>query len=142
LVASADRRPARPVHPVQAFLLAAALPLYLGALLSDLAYARSYQIQWSNFAAWLLAGAMVFTGFALLWALVDLLRVDLRRGRPLLSVLLLLATFGLGLVDNFVHARDAWATMPGGLVLSVIVFLLAAAAAWIGFASLRAGAPR
>jgi uncharacterized membrane protein len=133
------RRPAGPIHPLHAFLLAAMVPLYLGGLLADLAYASSYQIQWANFAAWLIAGAMVFTGFALLWSLVDLLRVDIRRSRRLLSVLLLLAAFGLGLVDSFAHARDAYGAMPDGLILSAIVFALAAAAAWIGLSSLSAG---
>jgi uncharacterized membrane protein len=131
-----------PIHPVQAALVAFMLPLYLGGLLADIAYTRSYQVQWVNFAAWLVAGAMVFTGFALLWALVELLRVDARRGRPLLSFVLLLALFVTGLVDSFVHARDAYGTMPQGLLLSILAFLLAAAITAIGFASLGRGAPR
>ena len=55
----------RAIHPLHAFLLAGAVPLFLGALLSDITYARSYQIQWSNFASWLIAGALVFAGFAI-----------------------------------------------------------------------------
>src|SRR3712207_1485727 len=73
-VAATDRTMAGTIHPFHAVLLAATVPLFLGGLLSDLAYASSYQIQWSNFAAWLIAGGMVFTGFALLWAFVELLR--------------------------------------------------------------------
>jgi uncharacterized membrane protein len=123
-------------------LLAAAMPLFLGGLLSDWAYASSYEIQWSNFAAWLIAGAMVFTGFALLWALIDLIRSDRRRGRPLVYFLVLLAAFVLGLINSFVHARDAWAVMPDGLILSAIVTLLAILATWVGFSSLRPGETR
>ena len=141
-MAARNLRPARPVHPVQAALLAFALPLYLGGLLADIAYSRSYEIQWVNFAAWLIAGAMVFTGFALLWAVIELLRVDVRRGRPLLALTLLALLFLLGLVDSFVHARDAYGTMPQGLLLSILLFLLSAAVTAIGFASLREGAPR
>jgi uncharacterized membrane protein len=37
-----------------------------------------------------------------------------------------------GFVNALVHARDAWAAMPAGLILSIVVFLLAAAAAAIG----------
>ena len=139
MAVSAAETPTRAIHPLHAFLLAGAVPPFLGGLLSDLAYARSYQIQWSNFAAWLIAGGMVFTGFALLWALVELLRAEQRRGRPLIYVLLLLAMFALGLINSFVHARDAWATMPAGLYLSVIVTLLAIVATWIGFSGLRTG---
>src|SRR3546814_18174019 len=64
-----------------AVLLAGELPLFLGGLLSDIGYAASYQIQWTNFASWLIAGALVFSGFALLWALVDLIRARRRTGR-------------------------------------------------------------
>ena len=49
-------------------LLAFPLPLFIGALLSDWAYSATYQIQWINFASWLIAGALVFTGLALLWS--------------------------------------------------------------------------
>ena len=58
--------------PLHALLLAGSVPLFLGALLSDIAYYNSYQIQWSNFAAWLIAGALVFCGLALLFALANL----------------------------------------------------------------------
>ena len=141
-MAATDRTMAGTIHPFHAVLLAATVPLFLGGLLSDLAYASSYQIQWSNFAAWLIAGGMVFTGFALLWAFVELLRAGRRGGRPLACFLLLLAVFGFGLVNSFIHARDAWGTMPTGLILSAIVAMLAIAATWIGFSSLRMGGIR
>lgn len=135
----APRTGPKAIHPVHAVLLAATVPLYLGGLLSDLAYSNSYEIQWSNFAAWLIAGAMVFTGVSLLWAFIELLRSHPRRGRPLLYFLLLLGVFVLGLLNSFQHARDAWAVMPAGLVLSAIVAVLAILATWVGFSSLRAG---
>ena len=134
---AASRDLPRAIHPLHVVLLAGFPPLYLGAVLSDLAYMRSYQVQWSNFAAWLLAGAMVLTGLTLAWALVDLVRAPLRRGRPLLYAVLVLAVFIVGLIDCFVHAKDAWAVMPEGIVLSVIVALLAIAATVIGLSSLR-----
>jgi uncharacterized membrane protein len=37
------------------------------------------------------------------------------------------------------HARDAWASMPAGLWMSVIAALLACVATWLGFRSLRLG---
>ena len=67
--------PRRVIHPVHAVLLASTLPLFLGALLSDWAYSSTYQIQWTNFASWQVAGGLVFTGLALLWAIIDSFRV-------------------------------------------------------------------
>lgn len=122
--------------PLHATLLAGTVPLFLGALLSDIAYTQPYQIQWANFASWLIAGALVFAGFAFLFALVNLLRAERKAGQPTRYVLLLVATWVVGLVNAFQHAKDAYASMPTGLVLSAIVLLLTLAATWTG---LRAG---
>jgi uncharacterized membrane protein len=126
-------------NPLHAILLAGTVPLFLGALLSDIAYFRSYQIQWSNFSSWLIVGGLVFCGLALLFALVNLIRVDQKKGRPLIYFLLLLATWVLGFINALEHAKDAWATMPQGLVLSVIATLLACVTTWIGLSTLQAG---
>jgi len=127
------------LHPLNAVLLAGALALFLGALLSDIAYFRSYAIQWNNFSSWLLAGGLVVGAFALLSAVVDLFRTRWRAWPVLVYALLLLATWVSGFIDALVHARDAWASMPTGLVLSVIVVMLACVALWIAFAGMRAG---
>ncbi|RZJ82757.1 MAG: hypothetical protein EOO64_07345 [Massilia sp.] len=136
---------ARPVYrgspgPLHTILLAGTVPLFLGALLSDIAYYQSYQIQWSNFASWLIAGGLLFCGLALLCALIDLVRAKPKTGRQKLYVVLLLATFVLGLINAFEHAKDAWAAMPSGLVFSVIVTVLACAAAWVGLTNRTGGA--
>src|SRR3546814_17529178 len=107
LAAEISRTPASFVHPAHAVLLAGGLPLFLGGLLSDIGYAASYQIQWTNFASWLIAGALVFSGFALLWALVDLIRARRRTGRVLISFMLLLETWVLGFINALFHANDA-----------------------------------
>lgn len=132
----AYRHPPGTVHTT---LLAGTVPLFLGALLSDFAYFHTYQIQWSNFASWLIAGALLFCGLAMLCALVNLVRAR-TKGRHLTYFLLLLATWVLGLVNAFVHAKDAWAVMPTGLVLSIVVAVLACAATWIGLATRTGGA--
>lgn len=128
--------------PLHGTLLAGTVPLFLGALLSDIAYGQTYQIQWANFASWLIAGALVFCGFALLFALVNLVRAEHKGGRPVAYFLLLLGTWVLGLVNAFQHAKDAYAMMPAGLVLSAIVTVLAIVATWIGLTNLRSGAAR
>jgi uncharacterized membrane protein len=128
------------MHAVLAF---STLPLFLGALLSDWAYARSEQVQWTNFASWLIAGALVFVGLALLWALVAEARAGrLRLRRNAIYLLLLGSTLVLGCVNALVHARDAWAAMPDGLILSVVVLLLAAAATWVGLSGARRSTSR
>lgn len=132
----------RGLHPIHGVLLAGTVPLFLGGLLSDLAYASSYQIQWNNFASWLIAGGLVFGGFALLWAIINLVRADRRDGHVLLYTLLLLATWITGFFNALTHARDAWASMPTGLILSVILILLACASTWMGFAKFGVGEKR
>lgn len=130
-----ERAHPRAIHPFHAAVLAGSVPLFLGALLADYAYATSYQIEWSNFASWLLVGGMAFATIALLCAVIDLFRGS----RAFIYTLLLAATWVLGFIDSLHHARDAWAIMPAAPVLSVIVAVLACAATWIGFSSLRAG---
>lgn len=140
MAVTADRVHQRGLHPLHAVLLAATIPLFLGAMLSDLAYSKSFEIQWTNFASWLIVGGLVFGALALVWALVDLIRGGGRRS--LVYLLLLLATWCLGFINALIHAKDAWGTMPTGLVLSVIVTVLACAATWIGFARRDRGGAR
>ena len=63
--------PFKPLHPLHAILLAFPFPLFLGALLSDITYWSTFQIQWANFASWLIAGGLLGGGFVALWALID-----------------------------------------------------------------------
>lgn len=121
------------IHPMHAILLAFAFPLFLGALLSDWAYGASYHVQWKNFAEWLIAGALFFSAFALLWALIDLIRGAGSRSRLIVYFGLLLAMWLLGLINALVHSKDAWGSMPAGLILSAIVAILALAASWAGY---------
>jgi len=130
----------RGLHPLHTTLLAFPIPLFLGGLLSDWAYSSTYHVQWTNFASWLIAGALVFSGFALLWSVIESLRADRpRSGSNWLLVGLAAATFVLGFVNALVHAKDGWATMPEALILSVIVTILAVATLWIALAPRRRG---
>lgn len=132
----------RLTHPVHIVLMVSTLPLFLGALLSDWAYAVTYQVQWINFASWLIAGALVLLGAALLWTAIDVFRTDAPRGGgKWVFAGLVLATFVLGFVNALVHAKDAGATMPAGLILSIIVFLLSLISIVFGFARIPAGEP-
>lgn len=129
-------------HPVHIVLLVSTLPLFMGAFLSDWAYDVTYQVQWINFASWLIAGALVLLGAALLWTVIDAFRADAPRGGgKWVFVGLVLATFVVGFVNALVHAKDAGATMPAGLILSIIVFILSLVSIVFGFARTQAGEP-
>jgi uncharacterized membrane protein len=120
------------VHNVIAF---SSVPLFTGALLSDWAYAHSYEVQWANFASWLTVAGLLLAGIALLWGAIDVLRARVtRHRRGFTYLLLLLATIVLGFINALVHAKDGWAAMPTGLILSAVVVLLAAAASAVGLA--------
>lgn len=140
MTVSNDRLDQWALHPIHGALLAGTIPLFLGGLLSDFAYSSSYHIQWANFAAWLIAGGLVFGGFAFVWSIVHLVR---HRGPfAVIYTLLLLTTWILGFLNSLIHAKDAWASMPAGLTLSLIVVLLACASTWLGFAKFGVGGAR
>ncbi|MFN6993815.1 MAG: DUF2231 domain-containing protein [Aquincola tertiaricarbonis] len=129
----------RPLHPLHVLLLAGSVPMFLGVLMSDIAYANSDQVQWKNFASWLNAGALLLSGLALLWSVLSMVSAHRRRRRPVLAGALLLAGWIIGFVNSLVHAKDAGATLPEGLVLAVIVFALMAVASWLSLSFERSG---
>lgn len=123
----------RPLHPVHAAALGGVFPLFLCVLLSDYAFYTTYEIQWANFASWLLVAAMVVTTLALVAALIG----QARGSRRLVYTVLLAVIWVVGFINNLQHARDNFAVMPAGLWLSVVLAILALVATVIGFASLR-----
>ena len=129
-------RPAGVFHSLHGLLLGGTLALFLGATVGDVAYVQTYHVQWLNFASWLVVGALVFATLALLLALADLLRRP-RPARGGLYAGALAVTWVLGVLGALMHAKDAWASMPEGLVFSVLATLGTCAAAWLGLA--RAG---
>lgn len=128
------------LHPLNAVLVAGSLALFLGALLSDTAYLRTFHIQWNNFSSWLLAGALFVGVFALIAAAVELFRNRRHVLPAAIYAVLVLATWILGFIDALVHAKDAWAAMPAGLALSAVVAALACAALGAALAGLGTGA--
>ena len=72
-------------------------------------------------------------------SIVELFRARWRMWPAVAYTLLLLATWILGFIDELVHAKDTWATMPGGLVLSAIVVVLACLTLAFAWAGLRTG---
>lgn len=130
------------LHPIHAVLLAGTVPLFLGVLLSDVAYTQTYEVQWKNFASWLLVGGLTFAGVALLWSFIDLPRVAAPGPRKALYPALLLILWVLGFINALVHAGDAWASIPAAPILSTLVAVLALAATGVGFHDAPLGAAR
>lgn len=97
---SPARAPRKALHPLHAILLAFPLPLFLAALLSDLAYAASFHVQWANFAQWLIAGGSLMGGFALVAAVIEV-RLDAaaHNARSLAYVMALLAAWVIGVLN-------------------------------------------
>lgn len=134
-------RPAAPfLHPLHAILMAFPIALFAGALASDITYLNTAVIQWSNFSAWLIAGALLFGGLALAWAIVLVFthRAAGLRGRAVLFLVLLAVMWIAGLINAFQHSRDAWSSVgTTGLVLSIVSTVLALVAGWIGYSAAR-----
>jgi uncharacterized membrane protein len=123
----------KPLHSIHAVLLAGTVPLFLGVFFSDFAYSRTYEIQWKNFASWLLVGGLILGGLTLLWAAIDISRAAARTTWEFIYAGLLLALWIVGFINALVHAGDAWASMPTALNLSAIAAVTVMAATWLGF---------
>lgn len=120
--------------PIHAILLAFPVALYPSALIADVAYLNTAVIQWTNFAQWLIAGADVFAGLLLAWAIGSLLfgRARRVRGRGLLYLAVIAVMFVAGVINAFQHSKDGWSSVgTAGLVLSIVCTALALVAALI-----------
>lgn len=125
-------------HSVFGPLSAIPLVCFSGALLTDIVYAQSFNIQWSNFSAWLITVGLVFALFATIVAAIDFFRRP-RTGVAIAHIVLVLGAYVIELFNIFVHSRDAYTSVvPTGLTLSVIAVVLLLVGNWLG-AGLRYG---
>ncbi|WP_192649063.1 DUF2231 domain-containing protein [Sphingopyxis sp. OAS728] len=126
----------RSVHPLHGLLLAFPVALFTTALLSDITYLKSAEIQWSNFAAWAITGALVVGAPVLLWAALSLFRHrrDTLRTSALVYFLLILVMWIAGLINAFKHSQDAWSSVgTTGVALSIVSSVAALIAGWIAY---------
>jgi len=120
-------------------LLSVPIFCFGAALLTDISYVKSADIQWTNFSSWLLAYGMAFIILAIL---VSIIRYLMTRGRtrPItdwLFGLFLLAAAVTGLFDNFIHTHDGWTSVwPTGLTLTAVTVVLLVIAVLFKLASL------
>lgn len=121
-------------NPLHAILLAFPVALYPSALLTDITYLKTAEIQWTNFSSWLIAGADLFAGLVLAWALIGLFfgRARQAKLRGIIYLVVVGVMFGLGVLNAFHHGRDGWHSVETlGLVLSIACSVLAWIAAFI-----------
>jgi uncharacterized membrane protein len=122
-------------HPTLRVLVSFPIACFAGALGTDIAYARTADMVWADFSAWLLAVGMLF---GLLAAVAGIIEIWVNRRQRVRSsvwpfsvgcVLVLV----LGLFDNLVHSRDAWTSVvPVGLALSAVTVVAVLITAWFG----------
>ncbi len=132
-------------HPIHALLGAFPIVCFTGALVTDIAYARSARMEWADFSAWLLAAGLVMGALAIVAGIVDgLLHRRERRSYGVAG-----AVHGIGnllvmllaLWNMFVQSRDAWTSVvPTGITLSVVTVLVMALTGIVGW-SLTARRP-
>ena len=124
-------------HAIHGILAAYPLVCFTGALLTDIVYANTAQMQWANFSVWLIAAGVVMALLAAVAGIVDAAR-GRRRGAPrrssaVHSVLTIVALV-VAIINGFIHSRDAWTSVvPAGLILSAISAVLILITSWNGY---------
>jgi uncharacterized membrane protein len=105
-------------------LIAAGSTLLIATFASDLLYWRTLLFQWNNVSGWLLAAGLIVAALAAIAFIIDV--VIARGGRITWLRLAALAVAAiLGLLNAFVHSRDAYtAVVPEGIILSAIVTVI------------------
>jgi uncharacterized membrane protein len=121
--------------PIHAMLVPFPIVCFTGALLTDITYSNSPQVQWANFSQWLLAVGLIVGALAAVFGLIDFLAAG--RSRPRIGWFHLIGNaivLVLALINNFVHSRDGWTgVVPTGLTLSAITFLLMLVTGFLGW---------
>jgi uncharacterized membrane protein len=122
-------------HPIHGILSAYPLAFFSGALLTDIIYANSTQMQWANFSVWQITFGLIMGVAAAVVGIIDALaHRDRPRSRPWPHTIVTLLMMAFALLNAFIHSRDAYTSVvPTGLILSAITTLLALIAAWLGY---------
>ena len=120
--------------PVYRVLFPVPVVCFAGALVTDIAYARTAYLMWLHFSEWLIAAGLAVGALAALALLIDF--VSDRANRTSTGwwhLLLFYAALIAEFFNALVHTIDGWtAVVPTGLALSVVgtVLALASVAAW------------
>jgi uncharacterized membrane protein len=122
-------------HPIHAALVPFPITCFIGALLTDIAYTQSANMQWANFSVWLITAGLVMGGLAAVAGLTDYFGDRrIRRLRTATAHMVINSlVWVLELFNAFVHSRDGWTSVvPAGLILSIVSVLLLGVSGWLG----------
>jgi len=121
-----------PIHPI---LIPVPIVCFIGALVTDVAYAVTAEMMWADFSSWLLAVGLIGGVLAAIAGLIDffgnrLIRQEAPAWPQLIGNLVVLA---LAFLNNLIHTRDAYTSVvPTGLILSIVTVLVLAVTVWFG----------
>lgn len=120
--------------PLHAMLVPFPIACFTGALLTDIAYLNTAEIQWANFSAWLLAFGVFTGGIAAVGGMIDLFAQ--KAPKPVIAWAHMGGNIGLliiALINNFVHARDGWTSVvPTGIILSAVTVAIMMVTGFLG----------
>jgi uncharacterized membrane protein len=122
-------------HPIHPMLIPVPIVCFIGALVTDIAYASTAEMMWADFSSWLLAVGIIGGVLAAIAGLIDFLGNRLIREQApawphLIGNLVVLV---LAFLNNLIHTRDAYTSvMPTGLILSILTVLVLPVTAWFG----------
>ncbi|GAA0533669.1 DUF2231 domain-containing protein [Rhizomicrobium palustre] len=110
---------------------------FVATLLTDIAYANSYEPQWANMSSWFLAIGLLVSAFVVITGLTDF--AGERRIRSLRKAWIHGIGNGIALLvaiwNAFVHTHDGYTgVVPTGITLSAIVVLILLVTGWNGWA--------
>jgi uncharacterized membrane protein len=123
-------------HPIHPMLVPIPIVCFVGALVTDIAYAVTGEMMYANFSAWLLLVGIIFGVLAAIAGLIDFLGNRLIRQQTAAWPHLIgnVAVLMLAFFNNMIHTRDAWTSVvPTGLILSILTVLILPVTGWLGW---------
>lgn len=122
-------------HPIHAMLVPFPIACFVGAWLTDIAYAHTLNLMWANFSAWLLTVGLVIAVLAVIAGAIDYFSSARIRSYTAAKVHVVgnIVALILTIINAFVHSRDGYTSVvPTGLTLSTIVVAILLVTAWMG----------
>ena len=123
-------------HPLHVMLVPIPITCFVLTFLSDLAYWKTANMQWTNMSAWLLTVGLLVSVLVVIAGLTDFLGDRrIRALRPawihgLGNVLVIV----LSCFNILIHSRDAYTSVvPTGLILSGLVVAILLVTGWNGW---------
>lgn len=122
-------------HPIHPMIIPFPIAFFIGALACDLAFYSSFDPFWARAAQWLIGAGIIMAGIAAIFGLIDFTTIRRVRQRieGWLHMLGNVTVVILEIINwSFRLGRDPAASIPTGIILSVIVTLMLCVTGWLG----------